>query len=38
MFDYSPEVDELMEIKSSVPEVTPGAGVYNKLDLAQVLI
>lgn len=36
MFEYNPEVDELMEIKSSVPEITPGAETFNKLDLAQV--
>lgn len=36
MFDYSPEADEIVEMKSSVPEVTPGAGSFNKLDLAQV--
>jgi hypothetical protein len=39
MFDYDPETDELVKpVESFVPEVTPGAGDFDKLDPAQVCI
>ncbi|KAL3083769.1 hypothetical protein niasHT_036762 [Heterodera trifolii] len=38
MFDYEPDKDELVvPIESFVPEVTPGAGDFDKLDPAQLL-
>jgi hypothetical protein len=37
MFDYDPETDDLVEpVESFIPEVTPGAGDFDKLDPAQV--
>ena len=39
MFDYDPETDELIKpVDTFVPEVTPGAGDFDKLDPAQVII
>lgn len=39
MFDYEPDSDELVQpAESTVPEVTPGASDYNRLDPAQVCI
>lgn len=36
MFDYEPDTDELMQpVETTVPEVTPGASDYNRLDPAQ---
>lgn len=38
MFNYEPDNDELIApVESFVPEVTPGAGDFNKLDPAQLL-
>uniref|UniRef100_A0A914I9J3 Piezo-type mechanosensitive ion channel component n=1 Tax=Globodera rostochiensis TaxID=31243 RepID=A0A914I9J3_GLORO len=38
MFDYEPDTDELVvPIESFVPEVTPGASDFDKLDPAQLL-
>ncbi|KAF7634393.1 hypothetical protein Mgra_00006247 [Meloidogyne graminicola] len=38
MFDGDPEMDDLIEpVISFVPEVTPGAGDFDKLDPAQLL-
>jgi len=38
MFNYEPDTDELIApVESFVPEVTPGAGDFNKLDPAQLL-
>ena len=38
MFNYEPDSDELVvPITSFVPEVTPGAGEFDKLDPAQVI-
>lgn len=38
MFDYDPYTEELIEpVKSFVPEVTPGATDFDKLDPAQVI-
>lgn len=37
MFHYNPDTDDLVEpIETFVPEVTPGAGDFDKLDPAQV--
>ncbi|KHN79281.1 Piezo-type mechanosensitive ion channel component 2 [Toxocara canis] len=38
MFEYDPNTDELVRpVESFVPEVTPGAGKFEKLDPAQLL-
>ncbi|TMS39605.1 hypothetical protein L596_006103 [Steinernema carpocapsae] len=38
MFDYDPQTDDLVQpVESFVPEVTPGAGDFDKLDPAQLL-
>lgn len=36
MFDYDPDTDELVAPVQSIPEVTPGASDFDKLDPAQV--
>lgn len=39
MFEYDPSEDALEEpVETFVPEVTPGAGDFNKLDPAQVIL
>lgn len=39
MFDYDPCTEEFIEpVKSFVPEVTPGATAFDKLDPVQVNI
>ncbi|KAK0399372.1 hypothetical protein QR680_003011 [Steinernema hermaphroditum] len=38
MFDYDPRTDDLVQpVESFVPEVTPGAGDFDKLDPAQLV-
>uniref|UniRef100_A0A1I7Z562 Piezo-type mechanosensitive ion channel component n=1 Tax=Steinernema glaseri TaxID=37863 RepID=A0A1I7Z562_9BILA len=38
MFDYDPQTDDLVQpVESFVPEVTPGAGDFDKLDPAQLV-